>query len=245
MSKGENQLDSAAPTAALPAATPVSDSEVVEYLVGNPDFLTRHPEVLQGMAAPERWSGDGVVDMQRYMLDRRSDEIDELRNCAIDVIETSRTNMSTQTRTHAAVLALIAARDLETLVHVVTQDWPMLLDVDVVSLGFEPVDGPLAWAVGQDIRSLPIGAIDALIGTDQDVCLARQVLDNGDVFGAGAGLVSSAAYVRLRSVGTMPLGMLALGSRGNTFQPGQGAELLIFLSRVVESCLHRCLDPDR
>ncbi len=237
MSNVENQLD--------PASEAAGDSEVVAYLLRHPDFLARHPEVLQGMAAPERWSGDGVVDMQRYMLDRRSDEIDELRNCAIDVIETSRTNMSTQTRTHAAVLALIAARDIETSVHVVTQDWPMLLDVDVVSLGFEMADEPLAWAAGLDIRALPAGVIDALIGIDQDVCLARQVLDNGDVFGAGAGLVRSAAYVRLRAAETAPQGMLALGSRGNAFQPGQGAELLIFLSRVVESCLYRWLDPGR
>lgn len=240
MSNVESRLDPA-----TPAASAVSDSEVVAYLIGNPDFLTRHPEVLQGMAAPERWSGDGVVDIQRYMLDRRSDEIDELRNCAIDVIETSRSNMSTQTRTHAAVLALIAAGDLETLVYVATQDWPMLLDVDVVSLGFEPAEGTLAWTPGPDIQSLPIGAIDALIGADQDVRLARQVLDNGDVFGAGAGLVRSAAFVRLRCGLDMPPGMLALGSRGNAFQPGQGAELLIFLSRVVESCLYRCLGRGR
>jgi uncharacterized protein YigA (DUF484 family) len=240
MSNVEKQLDSATLN-----VTPESDSEVADYLVRNPDFLTRHPEILESMAVPERWSGDGVVDMQRYMLDRRCEEIDELRNCAIDVIETSRSNMSTQTRTHAAVLAVIAAGNMETLVHVVTQDWPMLLDVDVVSLAFEPVAGRLVVAVGQDIRSLPIGSIDALIGADQDVCLARRVPDNGDVFGAGAGLVRSAAYVRLSPAEDMPPGMLALGSRGNAFQSGQGAELLIFLSRVVESCLYRCLDLDR
>jgi len=111
-------------------------SDVAEYLRKNTDFFKLYPDIMSEVVAPERWTGDGVVDMQRFMLDRRSSEIDELRNCAQEVIETSRTNMSTQTRTHAAVLAAVTARDFEHLIRVVTDDWPFLLDVDVVSIGF-------------------------------------------------------------------------------------------------------------
>ena len=54
--------------------------------------------MLDALAPPARWSGDGVVDMQQYLINRNRSEMDELRDCAQDVIETSRSNMSTQTR---------------------------------------------------------------------------------------------------------------------------------------------------
>ena len=101
-----------------------SESAVAKYLTQNRDFLIRNPEVLDALAPPARWSGDGVVDMQQYLINRNRFEMDELRDCAQDVIETSRSNMSTQTRAHAAVLALLATRQWGDIVHVVSNDWP-------------------------------------------------------------------------------------------------------------------------
>ena len=43
--------------------------------------------------------------MQRYMVESLRGEIAGLRDCANEVIETSRANLAIQTRTHAAVLA--------------------------------------------------------------------------------------------------------------------------------------------
>ena len=91
----------------------ISEAEVIAYLRARPDFLAHHADVVSGMVAPERWSGDGVVDMQKFLIDRRSGERDQLRDAAQDVIETSRSNMSVQTRTHAAVLSLLATRTWE------------------------------------------------------------------------------------------------------------------------------------
>ena len=94
------------------AAEGLGEDRVGAYLLEHPDFLVRHPHVLKAMTVPSRASGDGVVDMQHFMLERLREEIGDLRDCAQDVIETSRYNMSVQTRTHAAVLALLAARTL-------------------------------------------------------------------------------------------------------------------------------------
>ena len=38
----------------------LSEAEVIAYLRARPDFLAHHPDVVSGMVAPERWSGDGV-----------------------------------------------------------------------------------------------------------------------------------------------------------------------------------------
>jgi hypothetical protein len=53
----------------------------------------------------------------------------------------------------------------------------------------------------------------------------------------------SAAITRLRPGLSTPTGLLALGSRGQgTFSPGQGTELLTFMSRIVERCAHNWLE---
>ena len=216
----------------------LNPAEVADYLARHPEFFEANGHLFATMAAPGRWSG-GVVDIQKVMLDRRIEEIDELRNCAVEVIETSRTNMTVQTRTHAAVLALLSAAGFEQLLRVVGEDVPLLLDVDVAVLGFEAGDRPLAELVATETRYFKTGMVDEAVGPDKDVRLVRDVRDDGTIFGGAAGLVRSAALVRLRPNRSTPPGLLALGSRGTTFQPGQGTELLQFLARVLESCVQR------
>lgn len=218
--------------------TDLSAEQVADYLARHPEFFETNGHLLSTMAAPGRWSG-GVVDIQKVMLDRRVEEIAELRNCAIEVIETSRTNMTVQTRTHAAVLALLTAVTFDQLLKVVQEDLPLLLDVDVAVLAFEAGDRALAELVASETRYLKTGAVDALIGEDKDVRLIREVHDDGTLFGGAAGLVRSAAVARLRPCRTTPAGLLALGSRSGTFHPGQGTELLQFLARVLEACVQR------
>jgi len=217
----------------------LSEEQVATYLRDHPDFFNSHADIMSEVVAPERWTGDGVVDMQRFMLDRRTSEIDELRNCAQEVIETSRSNMSTQTRTHAAVLAAVTASGFEHLIRILADDWPFLLDVDVVTVGFEPSHGDDPRLISNDLRLLEAGDVDRFVGVDQDISLYREFLDDGRVFGAGAGLVKSAAIARLRPSIASPVGLMALGSRGDAFHPGQGSELIGFLVRILESLIHR------
>ncbi len=231
---------SANKTGAAGAATDVLNPEqVVDYLARHPEFFENNGHLFTTMSAPGRWSGGGVVDIQKVMLDKRLEEIEELRNCAIEVIETSRTNMTVQTRTHAAVLALLTATTFEQLIRVVGEDLPLLLDVDVAIMAFEAGGQPLATLVSSEIRYLRKGSVDELIGEDKDVRLIRELNDDGTVFGGAAGLVRSAAFARLRPGRGTPAGLLALGSRSGTFHPGQGAELLQFLVRVLEACVQR------
>ncbi len=225
--------------AAAESADAATAESVAGYLARHPEFFIERPELLAGMAPPSRWSGDGVVDMQRYLLERTRVEIADLRDCAQEVIETSRSNMSVQTRTHAAALALIAVPDLDHLLRVVADDLPLLLDLDVVAIGFEESSPPLAQLVGAEVRRLPAGKVDELLGSDRNVVLLKTVRDDGALFGSAAGLVRSAALSRLRPGNRVPAGLLAFGSRGDTFRPNQGTELIHFLTRVLESCLHR------
>jgi hypothetical protein len=239
--------ETAKTTRAKSAEAPERDgpkaADVAKYLREHPDFFVRHERLLEAMTPPKRWTGDAIVDMQKFVLDNLRGEIEALRRDALEMIETTRGNMSSQTRVHAGVLALVEAADFERLTQAIGDDLPLLLDVDVVTVGFEPAaaDGSPA-PVGAHLHALKTGAVDAVFGPERQVVLLGDVTGSDDLFGAATGLVRSAALARLRPGTTMPAGILALGSRTNTFEPGQGTELVVFLARVVETCLKRCLE---
>ena len=222
------------------SAEDVSGDAVADYLRRHPDFFTGRLDQVSDMAAPDRWSDDSVVDMQRFLA------------------ETSRTNMSGQTRTHAAVLAILSAVDLEHLLRVINDDLPLLLDVDVVTLGIEAPGSPEsglqavpgkalgAFLALAEVQKLPQGGVDGILGAEENVRLLKDIGDGTEVggmlFGAAAGLARSAALARLRPGREVPAGLVAFGSRGSAFRPGQGTELIGFLARVLESCLHRLVE---
>ncbi|OHC74381.1 MAG: hypothetical protein A3G18_09125 [Rhodospirillales bacterium RIFCSPLOWO2_12_FULL_58_28] len=235
--------------AAAHGVTPVADEpsieQVADYLRRHPDFLTR-PDVLEAMTPPGRWGeeGEGVVDMQRFMLVRLREEIDNLRDCAQDLIETSRANMSSQTRTHAAVLAMLSADDFNHFLRVLSDDLPLLLDVDAVTIAFEPPARPFPDLVSPYIGDMPEGAVDHFLTAGREVVLLCNLTEDDSLFGSAGGLVRSAALARIRPGIKTPAGILALGSRANTFHPGQGTELVSFMARVTERCLYRWLEKE-
>lgn len=218
------------------AVSPVNDEQVAAYLRSHPDFLLRHPDLVTKLAPPSRFDGGPVVDLQHYVIGRLQDEMDQLRGCAEHLITTSRSNMSIQTRTHEAALAILAAGSMTGLAQVVAEDFPSLLDVDLATIGFEQGDGPTALL--PDMRSLPNGLLDDVMGAGE-VMLRSASHGDAVIFGDGAGLVRSYALVRLAPK-DHPLGLVALGSRNErSFHNSQGTELLAFLARVIEDCALR------
>jgi len=219
----------------------LSEADVIRYLLTHPEFLVDHIDIVRHMAPREKWSGEGVIDLQSVLIDRSQEAIDDLRSAAQSVIETSRSNMSVQSRTHAAALSLIEVDSFDDIVHVVTQEWPHTLDVDVVSLGFEFSRAPFPAMVHGDIRKLPLGTIREMLGPDLNVRLFADMIDDGTIFGEGAGLAHTAALARIEAGFEIPPGLLSLGAREDTFGPGQGTELISFLSAVLAIAVRKCL----
>jgi len=219
-----------------------SAEQVARYLRTHPDFLARHPDLLLKMSPPSRFAGtDPVVDMQVFMIERLKGEIERVKGAAEHLIHTSRTNLSTQNRTHDAVVRLLAAESIAAIAETVADDLPALLDVDVATLCFEETSRPLPELAAPGVLRIPEGYVAKLLGgLDRDCALNEEMPGDPALFGDGIGLVMSSALVRLIPGGRCPDGVLALGSRhGRTFHGGQGTELLNFLARVVESCLRR------
>ncbi len=226
---------------ALPVTLP-DERQVEAYLQAHPDFLVRRPDLLLSLSPPSRWGeGDGVLDMQMFMIDRLRDEVERVRGAAEHLIHTSRSNMSIQTRTHKAVLAILAADDMTRLVEAIADDLPAVLDVDVATLCFETPETPLPRLAIPGVITLPTGTVARIMGgADRECALTEEMPGDPALFGDGAGLVLSSAVVRLSPGGPCPEGVMALGSRhGRTFHAGQATELITFLARVVERCVRR------
>jgi len=226
-----------------PAAEPLpSEQQVVAFLRLHPDFLLRHTDLCRVLTPPSRWpEGGEVVDMQSFVIDRLREEIERVKGAAEHLIHTSRSNLSTQSRTHEAVVALLQAESIAKIAEAVADDVPALLDVDIATLCFEDYPRPLPQLAVQGITRIREGAVLKLLGgPDRECALNEEMPGDPMLFGDATGLVRSSAVVRLCPGGENPDGVLALGSRhGRTFHTGQGTELLTFLARVIESCLRR------
>jgi uncharacterized protein YigA (DUF484 family) len=231
------------PASAIDLQPDAPNADQVEtYLRANPNFLNERPELIAVLTPPSRFQAGSVVDLQNMMVTRLREESRDLRDAANLLISTTRSNMIIQTRTHAGVMAMLGADSLERLIHVIRYDLPLLLDVDTVALCFEteaanPPDIP-------DVHWLPAGSVDKVLegGSQPGIKLMEDVHDDGQVFGEAAGLVRSAAISRVQPGSGVANAILALGARERgAFHAGQASDLLIFLAKVSEMCLHRWL----
>ena len=226
-----------------PAAAP-SAGDVAAFLKQHPDFLNEHPDLLGLLAPPKLDRGNGVIDMQHFMVLHQRNEIARLKAQNRSLVATTRANLMGQARVHSAVLAIIGAQSFEQLIQVVITDLASLLDADVVTIAVERQGGQRARLPHHGIEILEPGTVSEVLGADRDVVFQTDTRGDARLFGAGAGLVRSAALVRLPVGRSAPSGMLCVGTRkSGKFQTGhQSTELLSFLARALGITIAAWLD---
>jgi len=213
------------------------DQEIVAYLKKNPDFFVRNPSVLEVMELPARYSGEQIVDLQHEALKRLRAKQDLL-------VDNSRTNMSVQTATHEAVLAMLEARTLDEFIGIVQDELPVLLDIDMAAVALEGAVEQVDMSEDGLPILLPAGEVQKRLG-EGDVQLIASVQSGDLLFGAARDLVRSVALARLYPSDVMPTGLLILGARDeNMFNPHQGTELITFMARVAEILVEKWLAQD-
>ena len=229
----------------------LTEDDVTAYLKANPDFLAQNPDVVEQLDVPRRWRdahdkpqdrGAQIIDMQHFMADKLRGEIDDLRECTSHLISTSRDNLSLQSRAHAGVIALLTATNLTDGAHIVRYDLPFMLGVHAASIGFEPGHPTRPSLMDDNVRTLPKGAVDHMLGEGKEIKLIETMADDGTVFGRDGSNVRSCVLIRLHLGGDMPDGLLAFGANEEGFfHPGLGTDLIAFVARVLERCLNRWL----
>ncbi|HEY3918410.1 MAG TPA: DUF484 family protein [Stellaceae bacterium] len=233
----------ALPAPADPASPGPSAAEVASFLRRHPDFLVENPDLLGVLTPPRHDRGERVVDMQHFMVQHQRGEITRIKAQNKSLIGTTRANLMGQARVHQAVLAIIGAHSFEQLIQIVITDLAGLLDADVVTIAVERQGGQRAKLPHHGIEILEPGTVAEVLGDDRDVVFQTDTHGDPRLFGVGAGLVHSAALVRLPVGRSAPAGMLCVGRRKpGKFQTVQGTELLSFLARALGITIAAWLD---
>lgn len=220
----------------------LSPEDVAAYLRAHPDFLAQNPELAVHLTPPAVARGRGVVDFQYYLVQRLRGDLGQIKDQQRELISTTRANLNSQNRIHAAILFLLDARSFEQFIQIITTELAVLLDLDVACLVVESNGHDIPHVHASGVRVVEPDLIGGLMGK-RDVALFHDTPGDPALFGSAAGLVRSQALVKLQVSDDTPAGLLAFGSRNpDMFHTGQGTELVSFLARVIERLIRRWLD---
>jgi uncharacterized protein YigA (DUF484 family) len=204
-------------------------------------MLLAHAEWLRGEQAllealGLRPEAENVVDFGPIALSRVSEahrrESDERRR--LEAV--ARANYAAQAQTHAAVIDLMDSVSLETLALRLDELARARFGLAIGAIAVEGA-APPGWT------PLVEGQVDAILGSHRLSRLGRCPTAAG-LFGAVAPQIGSAALLRLQLWRPGRQGVIAFGAFDPTaFTADMGAELVIFLARVVERTAERWPAP--
>jgi uncharacterized protein len=193
--------------------------EVARYLQDNPQFFEDHADTLAQIYLPHPHGGRTISLSERQLLALREKNKD-LEKKLREMISFAEDNDALQHKVHEFVIALFAARDLETLQEMIPHLLRDIFAIPHTVLHLWQTDPPsaevLAFADSQT----------------QPVCLHHPAHDTAAWFGEHAPQLHSYAYLPLRA-GTGTIGLLVIASEDKQrFYPGMGT---VFLQRIAEA----------
>lgn len=217
-------------------APDLDDEQVKQWLIAHPEFLENNTDLVTDVISANRVSGEGIVDMQSFLVERLQKEVAELKSTQSELVSATRSNLQTQTMVFESIRAILQATNLAHFVHILTQDLPEILDVDVITLCVEDGSIPLPTMTG--LQKLKKGNIDKARWDERNILMRPAAPKSKAVFGPAMELVASDALIKLEVPVLNSPAMLAIGSREvGHFHPEQATDLLSFFGYCVQSTL--------
>jgi uncharacterized protein YigA (DUF484 family) len=160
-----------------------------------------------------------------------------------DLIAFARGHSGAVASIHHAVIAAMEADGVDALLHVITQEWPLILGIDAVALALIVGDEGFC-ADGNGVQTVAPQLLEHLLGRVEGVDM-RTVERGHPMFGPACDLIRAQALIRIDCEPPLPRGVLALGQRAElSLDARHGSELLMFLGRSVAAMIRRWLiDP--
>lgn len=181
-----------------------------------------------------------VIPFEERAVARLRERLGAAEEANQDLLAFARGHSGAVASIHDAVLAALEADGLETLFHVVTQEWPLILGLDSVAMAL--VVGEQGFRADADgVQFVAPQLVErAMAGIDG--VEMRNVGRGHPLFGPACSLIRSEALVRIDAERPLPFGLLALGQRAEQPLDGRhGSELLLFLGRALASMIRRWL----
>jgi uncharacterized protein YigA (DUF484 family) len=181
-----------------------------------------------------------VIPFEERAVAHLRNRLGEAQEANEDLIAFARGHSGAVASIHEAVLAAIESEGVEGLLHVVTQEWPLILGIDAVALslivgeqGFR-ADGSGIQLVDPAIVRRAVEAVD---GVEM-----RKVERGHPLFGPACDLIRAEALIRIECDPPLPSGLLALGQRAElNLDARHGSELLMFLGRTLAAMIRKWL----
>src|SRR5881409_2954364 len=185
-----------------------------------------------------------VIPFEERAVAHLRDRLGAVEEANQDLIAFARGHSGAVASIHEAVLAAIDAESVEALLHVVTQEWPLILGIDAVALSL--IVGDLGFradgggGVQQVNPAILRRAIERVHGVEM-----RTVERGHPLFGPACDLIRAEALIRIDCEPPLPCGLLALGQRAElTLDARHGSELLMFLGASLAAMIRKWLiDP--
>ena len=157
-----------------------------------------------------------------------------------DLIAFARGHSGAAVSIHEAVLAAMEADGLDALIHVITQEWPLILGLDAVALALI-VNGGGFRADANGVHHVEPQLVERAMTASNGVTM-RNVGQGHPLFGPASSLIRSEALIRIDAEAPLPAGLLVLGQRSSQALEGRhGSELMQFLGRSIAAIMRRWL----
>jgi uncharacterized protein YigA (DUF484 family) len=190
-----------------------------------------------------------VIPFEERAVAKLRDRLGAAEEANQDLIAFARGHSGAVSSIHHAVLAAIDAEDTEELLHVVTQEWPLILGIDAVALSL--IVGERGFrADGSGIQQVDPAILRRSIDNVGGVEM-RTVERGHPLFGPACALIRAQALIRIdcepqprHTTGSprLPVGLLALGQRaGLNLDARHGSELLMFLGDALAAMIRKWL----
>ena len=185
-----------------------------------------------------------VIPFEERAVAHLRDRLGEAQEANQDLVAFARGHSGAVASIHSAALAAMEADGIDALLHVVTQEWPLILGVDAVALALIVGDQGFR-ADGNGVQQVEPRmlqrAIDLVNGVEM-----RTVKRGHPLFGPACSLIRAEALVHIECDPPLPSGLLVVGQRAAlSLDARHGSELLMFLGRSLAAIIRRWLiNPD-
>ncbi len=206
--------------------------EVAQFLNQHPEFFEDYAEMLAEVVIPHPHGGRAIPISERQILSLR-EKARRLESKLGELIRFGEQNDAITDKLHRMTMALIAARDVATVLHVLA--FNLREDFAVPHVTVRLWNGLGAQAPEEPVSGEARTFAETLNGP---YCSAHPMADTAAWFGEAAAHLRSFAYVPLR--GEQPFGLLALASEDpQRFYPEMGTLYLRRLGEIAAGALMR------
>jgi uncharacterized protein YigA (DUF484 family) len=226
------------PTAPL---QPITEDDIVQFLVNRPDFFERHAEVLAAVQLTSPISGRAVSLLERQVEILR-ERMRQLERRMAEMIRHGQDNTILLQRLHRWTCGLLAVDAPDTLPAAVIEGLQREFDVPQVALkvwgvGSRWAQAPFALGASADAQTFAASLPQPYCGAHPGVEAVQWLPDPA--------AVASVALLPLRWARDQRVfGLLVLGSPDvRRFQADAGTDLLVHLGELAAAALGRLLLP--